>query len=331
MDKKDKKLILDSDNSSNLQIEMNTTTTTKSNKSKSKSKPILVVEGDEKIQNEVIVAPQLEVNKIHNEDCIMGMKKITSESVDIVICDPPYNIGKDFGNDSDKQKMDEYLLWCDEWIKECLRILKPNGTMYIYGFSEILAFIRTRIYCNVRWLIWHYTNKVTPSLNFWQRTHESILCCYKNKPIFNRDDVREPYTETFLKNAAGKVRKATKGRFSNGEKETTYTAHEGGALPRDVIKVPALAGGAGKKERVDHPTQKPLSLCETLLKAAKNKEGETLVVVPFAGSGSECVAAKNELIKFIGFEINAEYIDICNIRLSNTSDNDEVKDDSEDV
>jgi site-specific DNA-methyltransferase (adenine-specific) len=331
--KNDKKLILDSKESSNLQIEMNTTTTTKSNKSNksNNSKPILVIEDDEKIQNEVIIAPQLEINKIHNEDCITGMKKIVSESVDIVICDPPYNIGKDFGNNSDKQKMDEYLLWCDEWITECLRILKPNGTMYIYGFSEILAFIRTRIYCNVRWLIWHYTNKVTPSLNFWQRTHESILCCYKNKPIFNRDDVREPYTETFLKNAAGKVRKATKGRFSNGEKETTYTAHEGGALPRDVIKVPALAGGAGKKERVDHPTQKPLSLCETLLKAAKNKEGETLVVVPFAGSGSECVAAKKELIKFIGFEINAQYIDICNIRLSNTSDNDEVEVDSEDV
>ena len=331
--KNDKKLILDSKESSNLQIEMNTTTTTKSNKSNksNNSKPILVIEDDEKIQNEVIIAPQLEINKIHNEDCITGMKKIASESVDIVICDPPYNIGKDFGNDSDKQKMDGYLLWCDEWITECLRILKPNGTMYIYGFSEILAFIRTRIYCNIRWLIWHYTNKVTPSLNFWQRTHESILCCYKNKPIFNRDDVREPYTETFLKNAAGKVRKATKGRFSNGEKETTYTAHEGGALPRDVIKVPALAGGAGKKERVDHPTQKPLTLCETLLKAAKNKEGETLVVVPFAGSGSECVAAKKELIKFIGFEINAQYVDICNIRLSNTSDNDEVKDDSEDV
>jgi site-specific DNA-methyltransferase (adenine-specific) len=323
--KNDKKLILDSNNSSNLQIEMNTTT--KSNK----SKPILVIEDDEKIKNEVIISQQLEINKIHNEDCITGMKKIASESVDIVICDPPYNIGKDFGNDSDKQKMDEYLLWCDEWIKECLRILKPNGTMYIYGFSEILAFIRTRIYCNVRWLIWHYTNKVTPSLNFWQRTHESILCCYKNKPIFNRDDVREPYTDTFLKNAAGKVRKATKGRFSNGEKETTYTAHEGGALPRDVIKVPALAGGAGKKERVDHPTQKPLSLCETLLKAAKNKEGQTLVVVPFAGSGSECVAAKKELINFIGFEINTQYIDICNVRLSNTNDNDEVKDDSEDV
>jgi site-specific DNA-methyltransferase (adenine-specific) len=79
--------------------------------------------------------------------------------------------------------------------------------------------------------------------------------------------------------------------------------------------VPALAGGAGKKERVDHPTQKPLSLCETLLRAAKNKDGDTLVVVPFAGSGSECVAAKKELINYIGFEINDKYIEICNTRL----------------
>jgi site-specific DNA-methyltransferase (adenine-specific) len=187
--------------------------------------------------------------------------------------------------------------------------------MYIYGFSETLAFVRTRITCNVRWLVWHYTNKVVPSLNFWQRTHESILCCYKDKPVFNRDDVREPYTEGFLKGAAGKVRKATKGRFSSGETETVYNAHENGALPRDVIKVPALAGGAGKKERVDHPTQKPLSLCETLIKASKNKEGDTLVVVPFAGSGSECVAAKKELINYIGFEINDKYIEICNTRL----------------
>jgi site-specific DNA-methyltransferase (adenine-specific) len=135
--------------------------------------------------------------------------------------------------------------------------------------------------------------------------------------VFNRDDVREPYTENFIKNAAGKVRKATKGRFSNGETETTYNAHDLGALPRDVIKVPALAGGAGKKERVDHPTQKPLQLCDTLIKAALNKDKElqTLLVVPFAGSGSECVSAKNNNVQFIGFEINNEYIKIANERL----------------
>lgn len=279
---------------------------------KRKKRTVLKIVADEPSQSQ---QQSIELNVIHNEDCIQGMKKILSESVDIIVCDPPYNIGKDFGNDSDKQEMDKYLVWCDEWIAECLRILKPAGTLYIYGFSEILAFIRTRISCNVRWLVWHYTNKVTPSLNFWQRTHESILCCYKEKPNFNRDDVREPYTETFLKNAAGKTRKPTAGRFSKGDKETTYNAHEGGALPRDVIKVPALAGGAGKKERVNHPTQKPLALCDTLIKAAINKSGNTLVVVPFAGSGSECVSAKMLGVDFIGFEINNDYIDVANERL----------------
>jgi len=257
-----------------------------------------------------------ERNIIHNEDCITGMKNVSDNSVDVIICDPPYNIGKDFGNDSDKQSMNDYLLWCDKWIAECLRILKPTGTLYIYGFSEILSFIRVRISCNVRWLIWHYTNKVTPSLNFWQRTHESILCCTKEKPIFNRDDVREPYTDGFLKNAAGKVRKATKGRFSNGEKETIYTAHEGGALPRDVIKIPALAGGAGKKERVDHPTQKPLALCDILIKAVKNKDSNTLLVVPFVGSGSECVSAKKNGVDYIGYEINKDYVVLAKSRLT---------------
>ena len=258
---------------------------------------------------------KIKIQEIVNDDCIKRMKKMEPNSVDIIICDPPYNIGKDFGNDSDKQDMDKYLTWCDEWISECIRILKPKGTLYIYGFSEILAYIRVRININVRWIIWHYTNKVTPSLNNWQRTHESILCCSKDKkPHFNRDDVREPYTETFLKNAAGKVRKATKGRFSNGDTETTYNAHANGALPRDVIKISALAGGAGKKERVNHPTQKPLELCRKLIKASKVGD-ETLVVVPFAGSGSECVAAKEEKVNFIGFEINNEYVKLCNNRL----------------
>ena len=78
------------------------------------------------------------------------MKGLDDESVDIIICDPPYNIGKDFGNNSWNVDTDEYLLWCDQWIEQCIRILKPTGTLYIYGFSEILAFIRVRIKINVR-------------------------------------------------------------------------------------------------------------------------------------------------------------------------------------
>jgi site-specific DNA-methyltransferase (adenine-specific) len=250
-------------------------------------------------------------------DTIKILPTLDSDSAQIIIADPPYNIGKDFGNDSDKQPMDEYLLWCKQWIEECLRILKPNGTMFIYGFSEILALILSKVPYNInrRWIVWHYTNKNVPSLNFWQRSHESVIVLWKSDKVFHRDDIREAYTEGFLNGAAGKVRKATKGRFSKGDKKTTYNAHANGALPRDVIKIPALAGGAGMNERVDHPTQKPLALCSKLILSCKQSAADGYVLVPFAGSGSECLAAKNIGLPFIGIELNADYVKLINERL----------------
>ena len=69
---------------------------------------------------------------------------------------------------------------------------------------------------------------------------------------------------------------------------------------------------------MNHPTQKPLELCKKLIKASRNNEdiiGDTLLVVPFVGSGSECVAAKIEKINFIGYEINTKYVELSNSRL----------------
>jgi site-specific DNA-methyltransferase (adenine-specific) len=264
-------------------------------------------------------------------DALEILPTLESASAQIILADPPYNIGKDFGNDSDKQTMDAYLTWTDRWVAECLRILKPNGTMFIYGFSETLALILARIPQEIhrRWLVWHYTNKNVASLNFWQKSHESILVLWKKDKVFHRDAVREPYTDGFLKGAAGKKRAATKGRFSKGDKSTTYEAHPEGALPRDVIKVPALAGGAGAKERVAHPTQKPLALCEKLLRSCQQPPTEGYVLIPFAGSGSECVAAKLLGLPFIGIELNPEYIALCQSRLGAASaPEDNVNDDA---
>lgn len=282
----------------------------------------------------------LEINKIHQIDVLDGLKQIDDESCDIIIADPPYNIGKDFGNNSDKMEMSKYLAWCHLWISQCNRILKPHGTMFIYGFSEILAYIFVNIKMNKRWLVWHYTNKNSANLEFWQRSHESIIVCWRDKPIFNTDLVREPYTETFLTHSAGKSRKPMISRFGNGSVETIYNAHENGALPRDVIKIPTLAGGCGSSERwficetcgnkvfhpeeleehsshnlIKHPTQKPIEICERLLKSAMPKENG-LVLVPFAGCGSELVACKKLGLRYIGFEITKEYIEIANVRLN---------------
>jgi site-specific DNA-methyltransferase (adenine-specific) len=283
----------------------------------------------------VEVAPSTEPIVLRQDvmlgDTIAILPTLASDSAQIIIADPPYNIGKDFGNDSDKQPMEEYLIWCEKWIKECLRVLKPNGTMFIYGFSEILALILSKVPYNInrRWIIWHYTNKNVPSLNFWQRSHESIIVLWKSDKVFHRDDIREAYTEGFLNGAAGKERKATKGRFSKGDKTTTYTAHANGALPRDVIKVAALAGGAGMNERVNHPTQKPLTLCDKLIRSCKQSATDGYVLVPFAGSGSECLAAKNLNLPFIGIELNPEYIKLINQRLEGKKQTEEVVPQSE--
>ena len=295
------------------------------------------VDVKEKVVEEEVDVKEKVVEKDNKEDILQGdvmvlLSTLKSGSAQIVIADPPYNIGKDFGNDSDKQPMDMYLYWCDKWIEECLRILRDDGTMFIYGFSEILALILARIPYNInrRWLVWHYTNKNVASLNFWQRSHESILVLWKKDKVFHKDSVREPYTETFLQNSAGKKRKSTIGRFSKGDKETTYQAHPGGALPRDVIKIPALAGGAGVKERVDHPTQKPLAICEKLLRSCCQESEKGFVLVPFAGSGSECVMAKKLGLPFIGIEINPSYVELIKHRLSSTKKLNEDEDDDDD-
>ena len=282
-------------------------------------------------------------NEIYNMDCIYGLKKLENNCADIIIIDPPYNIGMNFGNNTDKLPLTEYKIWAKQWIDECFRILKPSGTMYIYGFSEILAHISTLIDMNKqRWLVWHYTNKNVPSLNFWQRSHESILCIRKDKPIFNRDDVREPYTENFLRNSAGKTRTSTKSRFSKGDKETIYTAHPNGALPRDVFNISTLAGGAALTQRaiyckdchklilpqerkihenhniIIHPTQKPLILTEKLIKASKPQNMNFNVVIPFVGSGSECFVTKLCGGNYIGFEINPDYVLLAENFIKNT-------------
>ena len=252
---------------------------------------------------------------------------------DVVIADPPYNIGKDFGNNTDNIPIGEYVDWSGQWLEQCFRLLADNGLVYVYGFHEVLARFAVKYPMEEqRWLAWHYTNKAVPSSKFWQRSHEAILCLWKpgtKRPGLEIEQIREPYTPHFLK-CAGKERNGTNGRYSRSGKKTIYN-NNGGALPRDVIDVPALAGGAGRAERwfacrdcggevnppsalsehkghdvLKHPTQKPMELTKRLIQSRINSNGGR-VLIPFSGSGSECVVAKSFGVPFLGIEINPEY------------------------
>ena len=258
---------------------------------------------------------------------------------DVIIADPPYNIGKDFGNNKDQMPLTDYVAWSQEWLGLCFDVLADDGLVYVYGFPETLAHVAVCFPVEEqRWLAWHYTNKAVPALKFWQRSHESILCLWKpgqKRPALEIDQIRVPYTQNYLK-CAGRKRAATASRFSGkNSKTTTYRAHANGALPRDVITVPALAGGAGASERwflchdcgnqvfpsaelklhqshsvLKHPTQKPMELTRQLLLSRINGQ-EGSVLVPFAGSGSECVVAQSLNLNFLGIEINPQFVDFA--------------------
>ena len=254
---------------------------------------------------------------------------------DVIIADPPYNVrvlGKGLGDD---MPLGDYVAWTQAWIAKAFRHLAPNGLMYVYGSPSRLAHIAVTVAPErQRWLVWHYKNKVAPGSRFWQRSHESILCLWRDerRPPLAIDRIREPYTEATRKQL-GKTRSATRGRF--GAKETVIRDN-GGTLPRDVIEIPALSAGAGAKERrtldkatgrlvtkaeeaqcvgplVRHPTQKPLALCKKLIQSVIADEPR--VLVPFAGSGSELVAAKQLGLTAFGTEIDADYTLLCAARL----------------
>lgn len=274
-------------------------------------------------------------NKVYNLDVLEYLKSFKSNSIfDLIIIDPPYNIGKDFGNNSDNQNIKDFINWNCLYINECLRLSKMSSPIYIYGLPEIISHIAVNYPIDKqRWLAWHYTNKTVPSSKFWQRSFETILCLWKGeKPKLCVDSIREDYTNNFLKNSAGKIRKSKQCRYSKGNTTTIYNAHEKGALPRDVIKVSALAGGSGYSERtfycktckkicsraekskhtncniIIHPTQKPFKLTMKLI----NSVNPSKILIPFAGSGSECVVSKKMGIDFYATEINSDYVTLCN-------------------
>ena len=279
------------------------------------------------------------VNELHHGDFLELAALAAGRTFDVIIADPPYNIGKDFGNNKGDMPLPDYLSWTDQWLSVCMERLSDTGVVYVYGFPEILAHVAVRYPLDrQKWLVWHYTNKTVPSSKFWQRSHESILCLWKStRPNLNIDPIREEYTKHY-KRVIGSPRKETSSRFNNNGKRSrpsVYNGHENGALPRDVLKVPALAGGAGRRERwflcrdcgnrvyppshlrkheqhniLKHPTQKPMKLTRRLLQSCiAGSDGS--VLIPFAGSGSECVVAQSLGITFWASELNKEYVNFA--------------------
>lgn len=245
------------------------------------------------------------INKIHYGDCIEMIKKLDDNSVDLIIADPPYNLSKDFGNKSDVwKKKEEWVEWSKRWIDECIPKLKPEGSIFIYGIHNYLCYLQVYLYEKElqyrRQIIWHYENgfsgfKNTPS------AHYEPLLWFSKTENYTYHQIREPYKSTErLKNKI----------IKNGK---VWTPNPDGKHAGDVWNIPVLAGKRFANERVNHPTQKPLQICDRIINHFSNPND--LILIPFCGSGSECVSAKRNNRNFISFDINQEYIDLANKRI----------------
>lgn len=238
-------------------------------------------------------------------DCISEMRKLPDGVAQLIIADPPYNIGPAFGIDKEWNRDSKWLPWCREWLTECRRILAPGGSIFVYGIHHYQGFIQVLMYelgyTYRRQIIWNYENGWSRSTKA-PATHYEPILWFSNGNQYTYHVIREPYKSTErLRN------KITK----NGK---VWTPHPDGRMAGDVWRIPTLAGKRFSAERTSHPTQKPMELTNRIVRHFSN-EGD-LVLVPFAGSGTELVSAKQNGRDYWGCEIKSEFVEIANNRLN---------------
>jgi site-specific DNA-methyltransferase (adenine-specific) len=240
--------------------------------------------------------------KLFQGDAIDWLTSLEAETVDLIFADPPYNIKKAEWDSFESQE--EYIGWSIRWIEQAARVLKPTGSMYICGFSEILADIKhptMRFFSSCRWLVWHYKNKANLGSD-WGRSHESILHFRKEKKVkLNIDDIRIPYGAHTLKYPDHP--QAETSQFGNGKRQDIWVPNPNGAKPKDVIDIPTTCNGMG--EKTPHPTQKPEELVRKFV-LASSKRGD-VVLDPFSGSGTTVVVAEQLGRSWLGCDQNSEY------------------------
>jgi len=262
--------------------------------------------------------PQLQfqtlTGKLFFGDSLKWLSTLKAKSVDLCFADPPYNIKKaEWDKFSDHE---EYIDWCLQWIKEVSRVLKDEGTLYVCGFSEILADLKRpamEYFKGCRWLVWHYKNKANLGKD-WGRSHESILHFRKSKKFtLNIDEVRIPYGNHTLKYPSHPQAETSQYGKNGENKNHVWTPHPKGAKPKDVFEIPVTNNGS--VESNEHPTQKPEELLRRIILASSNTN--ELVLDPFSGSGTTLVTAEQLNRNWIGCDNNASYNLITIDRLNN--------------
>ncbi len=230
---------------------------------------------------------------IQTGDSLELMRALPSGTVNLVIADPPYNLGKNYGNNHDIRGFREYLQFSETWLNEAHRVLAPHGTLYVFMGFRFISYLydildqRLGMYFN-SWITWHYTQGMGRTKGFSPRHDDILMFTKSEKFVFNIDSVRIPQ------------------KYYRERNNMT------GANPGDVWSFSHVH--YSNPEREDHPTQKPEALIARMVLASSNEND--LVLDPFSGSGTTARVCQNLNRRCHAMEINPDYVDLTQKRLA---------------
>lgn len=226
-------------------------------------------------------------------NAIDELKKIPSQSIRLIVTDPPYNLNKDYGNNRDKLEFEDYLTFSREWLTEAKRVLTDDGTIYVFMGMRYISYIYSILEQDLgmtfnSWITWFYTQGIGKTKGFSPR-HDDILMFTKHpkKFVFNLDEIRVP------------------------QKFYRSVNNMRGSNPSNVWEFSHMH--YCNKNRKQHPTQKPEGLFERMILASSNP-GD-YVLDPFVGSGTALRVCQQTNRNGIGIDINPEYIAMTEERL----------------
>jgi adenine-specific DNA-methyltransferase len=245
-----------------------------------------------------------EKSTVFHGDVLECFSEIKECSVDLVFADPPYNIGKDFNGIKDEYDPEEYIIWMKKWIKEIHRVLTPTGSVYLMNSTQNFAhmdLISREYFTILSRIVWSYDSSGVQAKMKFGSSWEPILHMVKDekKYTFNSKDV-------LVEAKTGSKRKLIDYRKTPPQPYNTQK------VPTNVWEIPRVRFKMDEYE--DHPTQKPLKLLKRVILASSNPNDT--VLDPFCGSFSTGFTAVSLDRKFIGFELNEDFIKIGIRRLN---------------
>ncbi|MDR1739391.1 MAG: site-specific DNA-methyltransferase [Bacteroidales bacterium] len=239
-------------------------------------------------------------NKVFNEDILLVLKRLPDNSLDMVYGDPDYNVGINYAGKKYTQKWNDYIEWYVELTKECMRVLKPTGNLFMMNYPKQNSYLRVKFLdenaCDVHDYVWIYNTNVGHSPKKLTTAHRSILHATKSKDnTFYKDNIAVPYQNPTDKRIMQRIASGHSGRMP-------YSW-----FYYDLVKNVS-------KDKTFHSCQIPLPLVEMLIKSCTQENDDCLIL--FGGSGSELVLCKSLNRNYISCEIHPEYYQMILDRLS---------------